>query len=401
MAEFSPYQTDVLFLLIGANPLPNYVSALLLAKMRGTVYLLHTDATLKVAERLSEQIQQGRSDLVLVPWEISKSDPQLIEQQLKRLTGKLGSNADVGLNYTGGSKPMAVQAYHTLRASYPRGIFSYLDADTLSLMIEAPGLPTQQVFVGHDVKVDFETLFALHGYEMDAKQSSVIPLALRQALVEVNSAKKGYDEWRAWLQTLAGDDPQLPTLASYPALAPAIEALQALCGDDPPTPALVAMQLGCKNGRLASCTKLLVAEWLEEYVYEVLQALAPGLGLHQVSMGLEPKPAPNKPKDEKRNMELDAAALLGYQLFAVSCMVTDRAQSAKDHLMEAFVRARQLGGDEARFALVCCLEKPDMMEKEVNQGWGAEDIIRVFGREHLPDLAHHFREWITSAGQIQ
>jgi hypothetical protein len=155
MAEFSPYQTDVLFLLIGANPLPNYVSALLLAKMRGTVYLLHTDATLKVAERLSEQIQQGRSDLVLVPWEISKSDPQLIEQQLKRLTGKLGSNADVGLNYTGGSKPMAVQAYHTLRASYPRGIFSYLDADTLSLMIEAPGLPTQRVVVGHSLPDTF------------------------------------------------------------------------------------------------------------------------------------------------------------------------------------------------------------------------------------------------------
>lgn len=395
MAEFSPYQTDVLFLLIGANPLPNYVSALLLAKTRGTVYLLHTDATLKVAERLSEQIQQGRSDLVLIPWEISKSDPQLIEQQLRRLTDELGPNANVGLNYTGGSKPMAVQAYHTLRASYPRGIFSYLDADTLSLMIEAPGLPTQQVFVGQGVKVDFKTLFALHGYELTVRRPPAIPPPLCQALIEVHSTKEGFGDWRAWLQTFGRGDPQLPTVADYPSLAQVIGVFEALCGDGSPTPARLAAQLGCKNNRLVSCAKLLIAEWLQEYVYETLHALAPELGLHQVGMEMEFE------RPGQRGLELDAAAMLGYQLFAISCMVTDRTQSAKDHLMETFVRARQLGGDEARFALVCCLETPDMMESEVDQVWGAEDKIRVFGREHLLDLAQHFRDWITTAGQIR
>ena len=66
-----------------------------------------------------------------------------------------------------------------------------------------------------------------------------------------------------------------------------------------------------------------------------------------------------------------------------------------------FVRARQLGGDEARFSLVCCLENPGAMEKDVNQVWGAEGKIRVFGREHLLDLAQHLRDWITTAGQIR
>lgn len=392
MTNDSSYQTDVSFLLVGTNPLPNYVSALMLTRLQGTIYLLHTAATLKVAERLSVQIQAERSDLNLIPWEISKSDTRLIEQLMKTLVLELGPNADIGLNYTGGSKPMAVQAYHTLRANYPRGIFSYLDADTLSLMIEAPGLPTQRVFVGQSVKVDFETLFALHGYELDVQRSTAMPPALRRALMEVHSTKAGFDQWRAWLQTLSQSNTQLPTVESYPALAPVVTAFAALCDADP-SPQQIAEKLNCKHNRLASCTKMLLADWLEEYVFETLRALSADLGLYQIGMGLEFS------QPGQRGLELDVAAMLGYQLFAISCMVTNRTQSAKDHLMETFVRARQLGGDEARFAVVCCVKQARALQEEVSESWDAQGKIRVFGQEHLPDLAQHFHEWITTAGQ--
>ena len=42
MNDFMPYQTDYLFLLVGTNPLPNYVATLLLAKDNGTIYLVHS-----------------------------------------------------------------------------------------------------------------------------------------------------------------------------------------------------------------------------------------------------------------------------------------------------------------------------------------------------------------------
>ncbi|PLZ35119.1 hypothetical protein CBP10_04245, partial [Fischerella thermalis WC558] len=49
-SEFDKYKVDHLFLLIGENPLPNYVAAQILLKEDGTVYLVHsTDTTSKAA----------------------------------------------------------------------------------------------------------------------------------------------------------------------------------------------------------------------------------------------------------------------------------------------------------------------------------------------------------------
>jgi hypothetical protein len=45
MKDFEPYRTDHLFLIVGANPLPNFVAALLLSKKGGTIHLLHSKGT--------------------------------------------------------------------------------------------------------------------------------------------------------------------------------------------------------------------------------------------------------------------------------------------------------------------------------------------------------------------
>lgn len=47
------YVSDHLFLLVGANPLPNLVAAKLLFKPGGQLYLVHSSATQPVAERLA------------------------------------------------------------------------------------------------------------------------------------------------------------------------------------------------------------------------------------------------------------------------------------------------------------------------------------------------------------
>ena len=40
--EFQPYRTPVLFVLVGENPLPNYVAARLLLEPGGRLYLVHS-----------------------------------------------------------------------------------------------------------------------------------------------------------------------------------------------------------------------------------------------------------------------------------------------------------------------------------------------------------------------
>jgi len=395
MTDLTPFQTEVLCLLIGGNPLPDYVSAILLARPGARVYLLHTSATLEFAQRLAQALAQPRPDITCTPIEISKADPQQIERRLQSLIREWGPNTSIGLNYTGGSKPMAAQAYHSLSQAYPRGTFSYLDADTLSLILAAPGMPVQQYPIGQQVRVSLATLLGLHGYAITGQRSPGLPPALRQALVRVHSDREGCNQYRAWLLTFGQGAPQLPVMEQFPTLAPVLQAFEALCAPAPATPENVARALGFKNGQLGSCTKVLAADWLEEHAYTALQTLAPQLGLHEIGLGLQVQGSAT------RNFEFDVTAVLGYQLFAVSCIASDRSQNAKDHLMETFVRARQFGGDEARAALVCCLENPAEMEQEITQGWGAEDKIRVFGRSHLPDLAAHFYEWIIKAARLR
>jgi hypothetical protein len=67
--EFSDYTVDHFFLLIGENPLPNYVAARLLLASGGTPYLVHTNGTDKLAKRLqtilnSELVGFQKAELV-------------------------------------------------------------------------------------------------------------------------------------------------------------------------------------------------------------------------------------------------------------------------------------------------------------------------------------------------
>lgn len=395
----SSYQTDVLFLLVGTNPLPNYVSVSLLAKEYGTVYLLHTDTTLMVAERLRKHIEEDRSDLTLIPCEVSKSDPQRIEQELQDLTRDLGPNAYVGLNYTGGSKPMAVQAYHTLHTTYPRGIYSYLDADTLSLIIETPGLPLQRVFVGREVKVNFETLFDLHHYETTSIRREAKQIELCRSLADVHMSSQGMREWYVWRRTLSQLDPLLPNAEKYPTLRPVVEVLTDLGQGHASPETGVAEALGFTS--LRSCTSFFKGQWLEEYAFDALASQADVLELEDWGIGIEPQKQQSEQESQQRQFEIDIAAILGYQLFAISCMVTEKRAKAKEHLLEVFVRARQISGDEARFGVVCFVNDHQALESEVTEEWDARGKIRVFGRDHIPDLGRHFHEWIITASQIR
>jgi hypothetical protein len=396
MPDFSLYETDVLFLLIGANPLPNYVAACLLTKPNATLYLLHSQQngknTYEIAERLAAALKKSkyRPNLTIHPRGISRSDPNAIERQMKALLREVSPAADVGLNYTGGTKPMSVHVYHAVRQAYPRGCFSYLDAGSLTMVINREGVPTQQVPVGRAVELDFETLFGLHGYELQSLRRGAKNSRFCRTLAQVHATSQGCKQWRKWLWTFREPDPQLPTTADYPALEPAIRDFTALCGGTSSETG-VAQALGFEN--LISCTKFFNGGWLEEYTFDALAPLASPLRFCDYGLALKPY------KPGQADFDIDVAAMWGYQLFAISCIVTENKGKAKEHLFEVFVRARQLGGDEARIGLVCCVPKPAALQAEVEETWDAEGKIQVFGQEHLLDLAAWLEEWFRTANR--
>jgi hypothetical protein len=128
-------------------------------------------------------------------------------------------------------------------------------------------------------------------------------------------------------------------------------------------------------------------KWLEHYVLDTLNTLATPLSLHECTQNIVPN---------EMEFDVDVIALRGYQLFALSCSTDEKKGLLKLKLFEAYVRARQLGGDEARVALVCCSNDPEGLEHEMQRDVDPEGRIRVFGRKHLTNLAMHLEDCIRS-----
>lgn len=453
------YQSDVLLLLIGTNPLPNLVAVRLLARPKATLWLLHSgheadqEGTLEAAQALETKLMEERQgwDIRLKP--ISSADPHNIEQAILKIAGPVVGRR-VGLHYTGGTKPMAVHAYRVLEralAKAPvRPIFTYLDPRTLALRIDGYGnqdnlaVPLlRDASLRQHLGLTVDELAALHGYERltRARWASLHgphrPFPgdewatldtpdldrLCQEIALVHADTVSFKEWKDWRNRCT----DLPTSSALQGVRAAMEALcrgtasdysvagsastlkgaetltapsasgEATAGPGTIIAQSVAAVLRPKDNypKLTSCQKWFQGIWLEEYCLASLQPLAmsPNALLHHYDSQL----MYSLPKQSGADFELDVAATLGYQLFALSCQATENKDEAKEHLMEVYVRARQLGGDEARVALVCAYDDPNQLCREIERSWDAGGKIRVFGRADLRDLPTALSNWIGTS----
>jgi hypothetical protein len=436
------YRTDFLFLLIGTNPLPNFVAATLLARNHSTIYLLHSNSadspsTQQFATFLQTILKKHNPQLTIIPRGISESDGQKIAGQFRTILNdaNIPPNSQVGLNYTGGTKPMAVHTYRELVATVrPYTVsFSYLDARKLALYFDDSGMAYG---VANHVTLSLEDLAELHGYNLVPKPSKLLNLELALALRQVHQTKIGMQQWRRWLNPDLLDLPaeqvlpavktayeekkllpdvqkmlneamallhnHLPEREQFPHLGPVIDVFTTMC-QGVPEATRVAQAMGVE--KLPSLSKWFLGGWLEDIVLQAIQqnqarfaiqdsGLAAGVTVKPGAVLLSSIKTQPKPKD----FELDVIVLVGYQLYVISCIARDKADGeTKNHLFQAYVRARQLGGDEARVGLVCLADNPQAVQNEIEREWQTVGSLRVFGRADLADLAVSLRQWFTQA----
>jgi hypothetical protein len=404
MEKFEPYKTDHLFLLVGPNPLPNYVAALLLAKEDCTVYLLHSGSvhgTEGVSDRLKIALESRMPHLKICSHEVDEVDSCKIVQSVDGILKELPSGASVGLHYTGGTKAMAIHANRAIERVYPLGVFSNLDARTLSVIIDGrSGVPTRSIPVGNACDIRLEELLALHGKSVASPKTETALPHVSEELAELHS-KQPYI-WRKWCR----DNLRRPDnhgkfknktllrsvrLPGEPPLSSIFETMrrQSDADSDISTLGDISSRLGWKIDKLA---EWLDGKWLEHYVLDAVKQVSPVCHLNYYGMTL-------KPASSEFNFEFDVAVMLGYQLFALSCTTSDLRSLCKSKLFEAYVRARQIGGEEARISLICCVNDPDSLLQEVRESWFTEGRVRVFGRRDLPNLSVLLREWFETANQ--
>ncbi|MGQ9815993.1 MAG: hypothetical protein ACUVR3_12740, partial [Candidatus Roseilinea sp.] len=191
--QLKQYQTDHLILLVGTNPLPNYVAAQLLCKPGGKVHLLSSTDTIGIAERLRKALKD-KSVYVCMPKEVRDLSPFGVYRAVSDLAQLL--TGTVGLNYTGGTKAMSVQAYRAVLAKHPNACFTYLDARKLSIFVDDPyHSNNKSIEVSLACRMTVPEMAALHGIEVKHFQKQPKLIQVCRWLKADFEQKKLWKEW--------------------------------------------------------------------------------------------------------------------------------------------------------------------------------------------------------------
>ena len=442
-------RVDHLFLLIGENPLPNYVAAKTLLKEDGRAYLVFTEHTENSAKRLKEEL--GISEQELVRLDNNESNGYEIKDRIREKIKEIQSNypdkKQFGLNYTGGTKAMAVHAYQALLHPdkkkpdiklNPPPSFSYLDSSRLKMLIDQEeGHPIPYDIPKASLDLSLEKLFRLHSLSLCHKkdQTQDEPPYKTDVLLPklVENIFTYYEDWKIWIRTVLClkakerieierfknenneleiicregnwkkpqelrlielDTTQLPQkivddLSNYGMLKNGKISIQQIENAELLTRIVSRKKDNDKNPE--KICKWLQGIWLEEYVLGQLNKIKSDCSIDEIGMSFN-----FPPKDNIAEFEFDIAFLRGYQLFAISCTTDDSPGLCKLKLFEAYRRARQMGGDEARVALVCCVQDTKKIVKIMNDFLAQtnDSKVKVFGFTDLGKLSEKLQIWI-------
>lgn len=404
MIDLSPYQADHLFLLIGSNPLPNYVAIRLLAHPDSQLYFVYSRETEKIAGNLKQSL--GRPKAKMQDILVDDAEAHDIYNQVRRWAA---GKERIGLHYTGGTKAMSVHAYRAVLSVNQQATFSYLNARNLNLLIDRAEARSRECPVGLEVTLSLEKLLKLHGYTIEPNKPLIRePFEFELCRALVRAPHKVLREWCDANLRTGGELKGARELNKSPLNLPFDQP--ALIPAQPYLAGCVTLNdLATKWGRsVHSTAKFLDGEWLEHYTLGAIQQVRDDSYLNDAVLDINPvkKKSDNNATlygdSDKRRFQFDVAAMRGYQLFAISCTTSMRKSIIKSKLLEAYRRARQMGGDEARVAVVCYSppDNPDnhplLIEQDVGDEWEeAKEKVRVFGEQHLGELPAHLKSWFN------
>lgn len=436
--ELKNRKVDHLILLVGGNPLPNAVSGQILLRGGGKITLVCSEGTRGVAADLKEWFEK-HGITVAGSVQIAEANPENIHTEVQLIAADGGS---IGLNYTGGTKAMAVHAHRAFRdvmGSKATYTASYLDARTLRIVFDDgvyfnAAATLLQPFDLQDF-VDLHPSTKLNpcnlpltkawlpqtaaaiakSYRYDRQARRMLPPSswrrwYGQNLLNLNQyggrhdLRDGRDNLLGWRhQNWVNRSTLEETTIPFPEgqigriLKKELAEDYAYVDDE--------LNIGRVYEAISESSSVpesfqqyemeelcgwFSAKWLEHHVAASMSQT--GL-FDSVHIGVE-----TVLKEDNRfpvAFELDVVGIRGYQLFAISCSTGSDFGDMKQKLFEVSLRARQLGGDEARIGLVCMNNQPRHIQNESRAT--IDRRIRVFGTgtpNHLHNLQTHIKAWV-------
>ncbi len=379
-----------LLLLVGSNPLPNYITALILKPQ--SISLFYTRETEEVMKHLCKALEVALSGAHL--------DANCIEDATSaaKVRNAFPPNLhDLHFHYTGGTKIMAAHARMAFRdaggkdeqASYldeRKGVLRFDNGYGLDLSKQQLGLTLDDVLGLHGIK-------PLSGSQPQADDPCENDAArIARAVLEDSSLAQSLYHLHRDRQT----NKRLPFIKAkanavkIDELVPGGLSIQSIPEED------------WKARTYENWLDFLGGGWLETWCGALVGQIVDG---DEIAVGLDCKLA------NGRQCEVDVALVRGHRLYVISCTTDSNIGLCKSKLFEAAMRARQLGGDLARSALVCLLHGSDLkgafvdqLRNDVADVWDAPNTPQVFGLDDLkewagigsPPALNSLRTWLES-----
>ena len=377
-------QVDSLILLVGSNPLPNYLAAMALKP--STIHLVHTEETKEPKDRLRDALSADLGSSVTIDGDAFVNDPfsaSAVDEKVRDLIVKCNATH---LHYTGGTKVMSA---HALRAFYEKGgqakNASYLDEAQTCLRFDG-NLPSRSLS-DCGVTLTLDRILQLHGVTQKTRSSvnggpTVHDIAVISCkeLADPQLAKKLYDK----SNELKKHKDQ-PANAISVAFDSAEYGLAFSVGKVPG-------EAGWGKDQFKAWWRFLGGEWLEDWVAGQIRTIdLPEVTNKDISVGVTCTRT-----ETGREFEVDVAVLRGQRSYFLACTTDTSLGLCKFKAFEITARSRQMGGDLARSALVCLLHGQDGKGKFIDQiradiadVWGSSNATRIFGLDDLRDWAGH------------
>jgi len=402
-----------LILLIGNNPLPNYVVAkyFLETKRELYLYLISSEETKKYSEEIVKCLKSDISNkenynlyekyICLEDCDDSKSIKNDIQKQLKDC---FNDNDEINLNYTGGTKAMAVHVYATIKELFSNSNldFSYISARDNSLKYDLD--ESKNIPISDKINVILETLIKLHGYEKGSEDRGNIyqaPLKEIKELIKNNYSKeylhwvkdfidknyrnekgfkltkKDFDSFNDNYQKIENDHND--NLKNYHWLGNLLKEIPNDVSLIENGELLNPYEL--KNNsyvekRLKNTLKFLNGIWLEDYVYEIINSQNKKADIQKGSKIKKPL--------RLDDFELDVIIVNSYITTLISCTTDKTTHLCKLKGFEALHRVSEIGGDEGKVILITALdnEQRDKLQDDLNKIANLkEDKLLVLGIE--------------------
>lgn len=372
-----------LVLLVGSNPLPNYLAACALRPSR--VALVYTQETKDAKDRLRSELMRTLGEDVTFdePFVEDASCATKIRRVLDSLVSSDGDR-EVLLNYTGGTKVMAAHA--RIAFSSNGGLpehASYLDEGDVhrEARLRFDDGNSKPLSDYREIPLTLSTVLALHGITHKPRErKNLTPTVVdaREILCKVLHDLPLADSLYCERLRLEKDE----SIRGKPknALgAPFRASRYGLTLSLPEFPTNEQLNQFEKQKEKESWFKqwykFIGGEWLEEWLGEQIRALDLA-STPEITVGVDVYRG-----EKQAQLEVDVAVVRGHRTYFASCTTDASKHICKSKLFEVAVRSRQLGGDLARAALVCLADDRTVsaLQADVDDVWGASNTTRVFG----------------------